>query len=116
LQATCDRVSAAVVVGMMSTYGGLLDANVFGHNWMFFPDAWAYHGDWPDLAASRAPSPLMVHYDRDDHLFTPEGMQAAHERISGLYTQAGRPDAYYDGRFYDGPHRFDARMQREAFS
>ncbi len=64
------------------------------HTWMFFPEGWARHGDWPDLAASRAPSPLMVQYNRDDHLFTPKGMRAAHERIASLYARADRPDAY----------------------
>lgn len=114
LQASCERISAAVVVGMMSTYDSLLDHNVFGHTWMFFPDGWARHGDWPDLAACRAPSPLMVQYDRDDHLFTPEGMQSAHRRIADLYAEAGGPGEY-DGRFYDGPHKFDLQMQEEAF-
>lgn len=115
LQATCDSIRAAVVVGMMSAYEHLLDRNVFGHTWMFFPDGWARHGDWPDLAACRAPSPLMVQYDRDDHLFTPDGMQGAHERLAELYAKAGGPEAY-EGRFYEGPHKFDLRMQQEAFA
>jgi hypothetical protein len=56
----------------------------------------------------------MVQYDRDDHLFTPEGMQSAHRRIADLYAEAGGPGEY-DGRFYDGPHKFDLQMQEEAF-
>lgn len=114
LQASCEHISAAIVVGMMSTYDNLLDRNVFGHTWMFFPDGWARYGDWPDLASCRAPSPLMVQYDRDDHLFTPEGMQSAHERIVDLYAEAGNLEEY-EGRFYDGPHKFDLQMQEEAF-
>jgi dienelactone hydrolase len=115
LQASCDRVAAAVVVGMMSTYEQLLDRNVDGHTWMFFPSGWARHGDWPDLAACRAPSPLMVQYDRDDHLFPLEGMRVAHERIADHYRNVGAAEAY-EGRFYDGPHKFDTRMQEEAFA
>jgi dienelactone hydrolase len=115
LQATCDRIGAAVVVGMMSTYAGLLDHNVADHSWMFLPPGWARHGDWPDLAACRAPSPLLVQFDRDDHLFTPAGMEAAHERIAAHYRATGRPDAY-TGQFYDGPHRFDLAMQQAAFA
>jgi hypothetical protein len=42
-------------------------------------------------------------------------MHAAHERIAELYAEVGRTDAY-DGRFYDGPHKFDARMQQKAFA
>jgi len=115
LQATCDEVGAAVIVGMMSTYEHLLDHNVDGHTWMFFPHGLARLGDWPDLAACRALSPLMVQYDRGDHLFTLEGMRAADRRITDRYREAGDPDAYV-GEFYDGPHKFDAGMQESAFA
>ncbi len=37
---------AAVIVGLMSTYEGLLDHNM-SHTWMLFPFGWARHGDWP---------------------------------------------------------------------
>lgn len=115
LQATCDRVRAAVIVGLMSTYAGLLDHNVASHTWMLYPGDWPRHGDWPDLAACRAPSPLMVLYDREDGLFTMAGMEAAHDRLAEHYRSAGAPEAY-DGRFYDGPHKFDLPMQNDAFA
>ena len=114
LQATCDRMAAAVVVGMMSTYEHLLDHNVASHTWMFFPQGWARYGDWPDLAACRAPSPLLVQYDLDDDLFTVEGMRAADQRLSAHYRSVGHPDAYV-GEFYPGPHKFDVPMQTSAF-
>jgi dienelactone hydrolase len=115
LQATHDRIRAALIVGLMSTYEGLLDHNVSSHTWMLFPFGWSRYGDWPDLAACRAPSPLLVQYDEDDTLFTREGMQAAHEKITALYRQVGCPDAY-TGQFYPGPHKFDLEMQRAAFA
>ncbi|MCD6290425.1 MAG: acetylesterase [Anaerolineae bacterium] len=115
LQATCDRISAAVIVGMMSTYEHLLDHNVASHTWMFFPATWARYGDWPDLAACRAPSPLMVQYDLDDALFTEEGMRAAHRRIATHYRNVGHPENYV-GEFYPGPHKFDLKMQESAFA
>jgi dienelactone hydrolase len=114
LQATCDAIKAAVIVGLMSTYEGLLDHNVANHTWMLFPHGWARHGDWSDLAASRAPSPLLVQYDREDALFTKEGMQAAHERIALHYKSAGKAENY-TGEFYFGPHKFDLEMQAAAF-
>lgn len=114
LQATSDHISAAVVVGMMSTYQELLDHNVASHTWMFFPGDWAQHGDWSDLAACRAPSPLLVQYDEDDDLFTLNGMRAAHQRIADHYTSVGAPDNYR-GEFYPGPHKFDRDMQESAF-
>lgn len=114
LQATCESIAAAAVVGMMSAHEHLLDGRVEPHTWMFFPDGWARYGDWPDLAACRAPSPLMVQYDRDDHLFPIEGMKAAHERLASHYRAAHHTEAY-EGQFYDGPHKFDLRMQQAAF-
>lgn len=115
LGATCGQVRATGIVGMMSTYEGLLDRNIAGHTWMFFPQGWSRHGDWPDLAACRAPSPLLVQYDREDGLFTPEGMEAAHRRLAAHYESVGHPEGY-EGQFYPGPHKFDLEMQGAAFA
>lgn len=110
LNATHDGVRAAGIVGLMSTYEGLLDHNVT-HTWMLFPPNWSRYGEWPDIAACRAPSPLLVQYDLDDHLFTEEGMRAADARLNAHY--AGSPGAY-TGQFYPGPHKFDLDMQHAA--
>lgn len=114
LRATSAGLNAAVVVGMMSTYPGLLDHNIECHTWMFFPSGWARYGDWPDLVACQAPAPLLVQYDLDDDLFTPAGMRAAHERLQNHYANVGAPEAYH-GQFYPGPHKFDVEMQDAAF-
>jgi dienelactone hydrolase len=115
LQATHDQIKAAVIVGLMSTYAGLLDHNVACHTWMFFPSHWSRYGDWPDIAACRAPSPILVQYDREDPLFTLEGMQSAHQRLAELYQKASAPQAY-TGQFYPGIHKFDLEMQQAAFA
>jgi dienelactone hydrolase len=115
LQATHEGIAAAVIVGLMSTYEALLDHNVSTHTWMFFPSGWSRHGDWTDLAACRAPSPLLVQYDLQDDLFTEEGMREADRKLSVAYAEAGRPEAY-SGQFYPGPHKFDLHMQRAAFA
>ncbi len=114
LRATADGLKAAGVVGLMTSYPGLLDHNISTHTWMFFPTNWARFGDWPDIAACRAPSPLLVQYDLEDDLFTLEGMQEGHERIEMHYQSVGRPEAY-SGQFYPGPHKFDLDMQEAAF-
>lgn len=111
---TGDELTAAAVVGMMGSYDSLLDHNVIDHTWMLVPAGLAAHADWPDLAACRAPAPLLVQYDRDDELFPLAGQEAAHERITAHYAGAGAPEAY-TGRFYNGPHKFDEPMQRDAF-
>lgn len=114
LIATHDRIAAAVIVGLMSTYEGLLDHNM-SHTWMFFPFTWARYGDWPDLAACRAPAPLLVQYDLDDDLFTVDGMKAADARLAMHYGSVGAAQNYV-GQFYPGPHKFDLEMQAAAFA
>jgi len=115
LMATAERLSAGVIVGLMSTYPALLDHNVAVHTWMLFPDGLSRIGDWPELATSRAPAPLLVQYDREDPLFTTEGMQAAHARLQAIYANVGAA-GNYTGQFYDGPHKFDRPMQDQAFA
>ncbi len=115
LMATAERLTAGVVVGLMSTYAGLLDHNVSCHTWMFFPFLYSRQGDWPDLAGSRAPAPLLALYDEDDELFTLEGMRAADDRLKAIYTQAGHA-GNYSGQFFPGPHKFDLEMQAAAFA
>jgi dienelactone hydrolase len=114
LAATHERIAATVIVGLMSTYAGLLDHNM-SHTWMLFPFGWARYGDWPDLAACRAPSPLMVQYDLEDELFTEHGMREADARLKAHYQSVGQPGAY-NGQFYPGPHKFDSGMQKAAFA
>lgn len=114
LLATSQHLAAAAIVGMMSTYEHLVLRDL-SHTWMFVLHEWARHGDWPDLAACRAPAPLLVQYDLDDPLFTVAGMQAAHARLQALYRHAGDTTAY-TGEFYPGPHKFDLPMQQAAFA
>jgi dienelactone hydrolase len=114
LRATAQGLKAAVIVGLMSTYEGLLDHNVVSHTWMFYPFGWARHGDWSDLVACQAPAPLLVQYDLEDGLFTPKGMRDAHARLQMHYQNTGHPEAY-TGQFYPGPHKFDLEMQQAAF-
>lgn len=115
LQATCDHIRAAVIVGMMCTFAENLDHNVVTHTWMVLPWGWARYGEYPDIAACRAPSPLMVQYDEEDPLFTLKGMRDAHERIAEHYHRAGAPENYV-GEFYPGGHKFDLPMQSSAFA
>ena len=115
LMATAEQLAAGVVVGLMSTYAGLLDHNVACHTWMLFPEQLARIGDWTDLAASRAPAPLLVQYDNEDPLFTLAGMHAADDRLKEIYASAG-VEGSYSGQFYPGPHKFDLEMQTAAFA
>jgi dienelactone hydrolase len=113
LQATCNDIGAAVVVGMMSTYQELLDL-VFTHTYLMFPTEWSHYGDFCDIPAIRAPSPLMVQYDLQDPLFTLKGMKDADRELKKQYASVGKPKNYI-GKFYPGKHKFDAPMQQDAF-
>jgi dienelactone hydrolase len=115
MRATTEDVAATVIAGMMCTYGELLDQNIAPHTWMLFPSGWSSHGDWPDLAASGAPQPLLVQYLLDDPLFTPKGMRDADARIAAAYASVDAHKAF-TGTFYPGPHRFDMPMQEQAFA
>ncbi len=114
LHATHDHIAATVIIGLMTTYDGLLDHNL-SHTWMLFPFGWARYGDWPDLVACRAPAPLLVQYDLEDDLFTEAGMRAADARLAAHYASVGQPENYV-GQFYPGPHKFDLDMQAAAFA
>ncbi len=115
LRATSEELTAAAVVGMMGSYGSLIDHNVIDHTWMLVPAGLSAHADWPDLAACQAPAALLVQYNRGDDLFPLTGAIAAHHRITAHYADAAAPDAY-TGQFYDGPHKFDQAMQQDAFT
>ena len=112
--ATSPGVDVVAIVGMMSTYRPMVDRHVATHTWLLFPPNLVPELDWPDVAASRAPAPLLVQYALDDALFPREGMLAAHEILADRYRAAGRPDSYV-GQFYGGGHRFDQAMQDAAF-
>ena len=42
-------------------------------------------------------------------------MQRADRILTEVYTKAGAPERYR-ASFYDGPHKFDRAMQKEAFA
>jgi dienelactone hydrolase len=115
LRATSDTLAACAISGMMSTYEGLLDTCVAPHTWMLFPAGWSRKGDWPELASSAAPAPLLVQFLLDDAQFTVEGMRNADSLMAAHYAETGARDAYL-GEFYPGPHRFDVGMQEAAFA
>ncbi|HEX4140299.1 MAG TPA: hypothetical protein VHY09_08125 [Candidatus Methylacidiphilales bacterium] len=115
LRGTCDLIQAAVVVGAMSTYEGLLDTYIDVHTWLLFPPALARAGDWPDVVARRFASPVLVQYDADDELFSLEGMQAADEKLRAAFASSPHPGCYR-GEFYPGPHKFDRAMQEAAIA
>lgn len=106
-------LAATVVVAMMASQQDLLaEGYVDRHTWMFQTPGLARVADWPDVAAARAPAPLLVQYAEHDELFPAGGMRRAHERIAGHYGDTGG----YTGQVHAGPHAFTVSMQDAAFA
>jgi len=109
------RVRCAFCVGFMSTMRGLLRNHIKYHGLFMYVPQLSYFLDLPDIIALRAPSPLMVQYDREDEIFSLEGQHQADDKIAQIYSRIGQPDNYA-GKFYPGPHKFDVEMQEDAFA
>lgn len=111
------RIKAAFCVGFMTTMRSILRNKIRcppGHGLlMYVPRLYALL-DLPDVISLHTPQPLMVQYNEEDELFTPEGQHEADRKISHIYAKAGNPKEYV-GRFYSGQHKFDVAMQDEVF-
>ncbi len=108
------RIRAAVCVGFMTTWRDFLLHTSYTHTWMAYTPLLARFLDFPELAALRVPLPLFVQNNSEDELFTLGEMQRAAGILEEVYTKAEVPGGLRIG-FYPGPHKFDLRMQEEAF-
>jgi len=109
------RVRSAVVVGWMSTYGGMLQGHLSSIGPMkIVPGLYPYL-DLPDLTAMTAPGGLMVINGTQDRLFPTEGVNDAFAKMAKVYAKAGVPERF-EGVWYEGPHEFNAPMQDKALA
>ena len=92
----------------------MIKAHIDTHSFVHFVPSLHRYLDMPDVVSMMAPKPLMVQQCRKDALYPPVGMQDSLKKIAGVYEKAGVKD-HFAGRFYPGPHRFDQRMQNDAF-
>lgn len=109
------RIKCAVPVGFMSTWKDFLLNKSYNHTWMLYVPLLPNELDFPEILALRAPLPALVLNDENDDLYTPEGMKQANEILTAVYKKAGALDRYKCS-FYPGPHKFDKKMQAEAFA
>ncbi len=114
LSALDTRISAACVVGFMSTIRSMLRRHVDTHSWVHFVPGLHRDLDLPDVASLNMPRPLLVQQCRRDALFPLEGMEAAVDVIGRSYAR-GDVGERFTHRFYDVPHEFNVEMQEEAF-
>jgi dienelactone hydrolase len=109
-----SRVNCAVITCFMATFAEVVRSNIQSHTWMFHLPHLARYMDLPDIPSLSGPKPLMVQYGSNDPLFSAEGKQRADNTLRALYTKMKQPENY-EGRFYQGGHKFDTAMQDEAF-
>jgi dienelactone hydrolase len=109
-----SRIKCAVCVGFMTTWRDFLLNKSFTHTWMTYVPLLPLELDFPEILGLRVPLPSLVLNDEQDDLYTLPEMKRADEVLKTLYGKAGASD-HYKCSFYPGPHKFDKKMQSEAF-
>jgi dienelactone hydrolase len=108
------RIKVGVVTAFSTTYAHMLRAHAH-HTWMMYVPQQYRYLDLPDVASLNAPRPLLVQNCRQDKLFTVAGMQAAEQKLAGVYRKMKAPDRFR-ASYYDVPHSMTIAMQDEAFA
>jgi dienelactone hydrolase len=110
-----ERIRCSCCVGMMTTWRDYLLNKCYTHTWMVYVPGLPRDLDYPEVLGISAPNPVLVLNNREDPLFTMPEMQRADQILTQVYKKAGAPERYR-ATFYDGPHKFDREMQKEAFA
>jgi len=109
-----DRIKCSVTAGFMTTWRDFVFQKCFTHTWMIYIPLLPNLMDYPEILGMRVPLPSLVLATREDPLFTLEEVENAGRRLEAIYRKANAQDAF-EMSFYDGPHKFDIPMQKEAF-
>jgi len=109
-----SRIKCAVCVGFMTTWKDLILNKSFTHTWMTYVPMLPKDMDFPEILGLRAPLPTLVLNDTHDGLYTLPEMEAADKILAEVYKKANATDKYKCS-FHPGPHKFDSKMQTEAF-
>lgn len=109
------RIKCAVCVGFMTTWNDLILNKSFNHTWMTYTPLLPKFLDFPEILGLRVPLPTLVLNNNQDELYTLPEMKQADAILTEVFRKAGASDKY-KASFYDGPHKFDADMQHEAFA
>ncbi|MCF0073732.1 hypothetical protein LZD49_24850 [Dyadobacter sp. CY261] len=109
------RIKCAVCVGFMTTWKDLVLNKSFNHTWMTYTPLLPKYLDFPEILGLRVPLPTLVLNNNQDELYTLSEMKNADAILTEVFKKAGASDKY-KASFYDGPHKFDADMQKEAFA
>lgn len=110
-----ERIKCAVCVGFMSTWKDFAFNKSYTHTWMTYVPLLPNELDFPEILGLRVPLATLVLNDEQDELYTLDGMKEADKILKEVYTKAGAAD-HFKCSYYPGPHKFDAKMQAEAFA
>jgi dienelactone hydrolase len=109
------RIKCTVDVGFMSTWKDFILHKSYTHTWMTYVPLLPNELDFPEILGLRTPLPTLVLNDSDDQLYTLPEMNRAEKILAEVYKKAGAEDRFKCS-YYPGPHKFDAKMQTEAFN
>lgn len=109
------RIKCAVCVGFMTTWKDFVVDKSFTHTWMTYVPLLPNELDFPEILGLRAPLPTLVLNDEHDRLYTLPEMKNADKILRDVYHKADADDRYACS-FHPGPHKFDRKMQAEAFA
>lgn len=110
LAATCDKVKATAIICMMSTYASLMQHRTAMHTFQLMPFGLHPTHDYPDIAASTCPHPLVVCFGSHDPGFARSGMKEADRSLRERYVQVDATGNYV-GEFFKAGHEFNREMQ-----
>jgi dienelactone hydrolase len=108
------RIKCAITIGFMTTWKDFLLYKTVNHTWMIYVPLLPNELDFPEILGLRAPLPSMVLCDEQDELYTIEGMNDAEKILKEVYKKAGAENNFKCS-YYPGPHKFDKKMQADAF-
>ena len=108
------RIKCAVCVGFMTTWQDFILDKSFTHTWMTYVPVLPNELDFPEILGLRTPLPTLVLNDEQDQLYTLDEMKKADSILGEIYEKAKAKDRYKCS-YYPGPHKFDTKMQAEAF-
>ena len=109
-----ERIKCAVCVGFMTTWRDFVLNKSITHTWMTYVPLLPNELDFPEILGLRAPLPTLVLNDSEDNLYTLPEMQRADKILGEVFVKANASDKYKCA-FHPGPHKFDSKMQGEAF-
>jgi dienelactone hydrolase len=108
------RIKCSVTIGFQSTWKDFLLNKSYTHTWMTYVPLLPKELDFPEILGLRVPAATLVQNDEDDQLYTLAGMKEADKVLKAVFDKAGAQDRYKCS-YYPGLHKFDLKMQTEAF-